>query len=46
MALRTADAGDYGICKLCGDDIGYGRLKARPESPACVGCMRDVERGL
>lgn len=45
VALNTAAEGDYGVCKLCGDDIGYGRLKARPESPACVSCMRDVERG-
>ena len=43
VALQTAAEGDYGICKVCGDDIGYPRLKARPESPACVPCMRTLE---
>lgn len=43
VALKTADDGDYGICKLCGDDIGYGRLKAQPESPVCVACMAEIE---
>jgi len=29
---------DLGICPACGDDIGLGRLRARPESVFCVGC--------
>jgi DnaK suppressor protein len=44
VALQTVEDGDYGDCKVCGDPIGYGRLKARPESPACVACMADLER--
>ena len=43
VAQQTAARGEYGVCKLCGDDIGYPRLEARPESPVCVDCMRTIE---
>jgi DnaK suppressor protein len=45
VALRGFDDDSYGDCKVCGDPIGYRRLKARPESPACVGCMAELEAG-
>ena len=36
---RTAiAAGTYGTCESCGDDIGAGRLEARPASTRCVRC--------
>ncbi len=31
---------EFGTCPACGDDIGLGRLRARPESVLCVGCAR------
>lgn len=31
-------AGVYGTCEVCGDDIGAGRLEARPASTKCVAC--------
>ena len=37
-ALRAWSAGDYGLCRVCDGDIGYGRLKARPEAPRCLEC--------
>ena len=43
VALNTYDEEEYGWCKKCGEAIGYPRLKARPESPCCVPCMREVE---
>lgn len=43
VALSRFHDDEYGVCKVCGDDIGYPRLSARPESPACVSCMRDIE---
>lgn len=42
VALRTVDSGEFGYCKKCGEPIGYGRLKARPETPCCVGCMAEL----
>lgn len=43
VALQTYASGDYGYCKKCGEPIGYGRLKARPETPCCVVCMALIE---
>ena len=45
VALNTFVDEEYGDCKVCGEPIGYGRLTARPESPACVSCMAELERG-
>ncbi len=44
VALKAVEDGEYGDCKVCGEPIGYRRLKARPESPACVTCMADLEK--
>jgi DnaK suppressor protein len=43
VALLGFRDDSYGDCKMCGEPIGYRRLKARPESPACVGCMVELE---
>lgn len=43
MALAALDAGDYGYCKQCDEDIGYPRLKARPETPLCLACQQKLE---
>jgi DnaK suppressor protein len=36
-ALQRDDA--YGECRECEEPIGYGRLKARPESRLCIKCQ-------
>ena len=38
QALRALDDGTYGRCQSCGQDIGEGRLEARPASTRCVRC--------
>ncbi|NND67176.1 MAG: TraR/DksA family transcriptional regulator [Halioglobus sp.] len=38
-ALRRIDAGDYGYCLACGDEIGTARLGFDPASTRCMGCM-------
>ena len=45
VALKTYEDDEYGWCKKCGEPIGYGRLKARPETVVCVPCMRELEEG-
>jgi len=45
VALAAFDDDAYGDCKVCGEPIGFKRLWARPESPACVPCMAELERG-
>ena len=43
-ALVAHDQGEYGICRSCGEPVGYPRLKARPETPLCVECQGVRER--
>lgn len=37
-ALARIEAGTYGICDNCGNDIGAARLEFRPASVLCVEC--------
>jgi len=43
-ALQRVSAEVYGECAECGGDIGYPRLKARPEAPFCLDCQSRRER--
>lgn len=45
-ALERLDAGQYGICEECGDDIGVARLMANPTATLCVHCQAESERML
>ena len=38
-ALARMDAGEYGWCEDCGEDIPLGRLDLDPCAVRCVGCM-------
>jgi len=44
-ALRRIETGEFGECQVCGEDVGFGRLKARPEAPLCIGCQSRREDG-
>jgi DnaK suppressor protein len=37
-ALRRMDAGDYGYCHLCGDEISAARLNFDPANTRCIAC--------
>lgn len=37
-AEQRLDAGVYGICTSCGDEIAPERLEALPATPTCVDC--------
>lgn len=37
-AAERVSAGSYGICELCGQPIGDGRLAARPTARTCINC--------
>lgn len=37
-ALRRIEAGDYGECFACGDDIDPARLEFDPTTTRCVSC--------
>ncbi len=38
-ALSRIEAGEYGVCEECGDDIAVARLKAQPMATLCVHCQ-------
>ncbi len=37
-ALQKFDAGSYGTCEDCGDDIPSARLEAKPAARFCIDC--------
>ncbi|MEX5214277.1 MAG: RNA polymerase-binding protein DksA [Nitrospiraceae bacterium] len=37
-ALNRITAGTYGICEVCGEQIPFPRLKARPVTTLCIKC--------
>lgn len=43
-ALASMDNGSYGICNRCEEEITLKRLRARPESPLCLGCQTATEK--
>jgi DnaK suppressor protein len=42
-ALQRIDAGSFGSCERCGDEISEKRLEALPFARHCIGCQRLVE---
>ncbi len=43
-ALERIDAGEFGICESCEEEIGEARLKARPVTTLCIECKTEQER--
>jgi DnaK suppressor protein len=43
-ALVAMESGSYGFCKSCEEPVGFGRLKAKPETPLCLVCQSRRER--
>lgn len=43
-ALAKIEAGDYGVCESCGEDISLRRLEARPVTDLCIRCKEEQER--
>ena len=41
--LDRIEAGTFGICESCGEDIGIERLKARPVTTQCIDCKTKEE---
>ncbi|HEX6979155.1 MAG TPA: TraR/DksA family transcriptional regulator [Alphaproteobacteria bacterium] len=39
-ALHRLEAGDYGYCMKCGEEIAPKRLELDPTTPVCIACAR------
>jgi DnaK suppressor protein len=42
-ALEKIDSGTYGVCDICGQEIGIKRLEARPVTTMCIDCKTEQE---
>jgi DnaK suppressor protein len=43
-ALVKIENGEYGICEMCEDPIGFQRLKVKPHAVYCIDCREIVEK--
>jgi len=44
ITLVKIENGEYGICEMCEDDIGFQRLKVKPHAIYCIDCREIVEK--
>jgi len=44
VTLSKIANGDYGICEMCEDKIGFQRLKVKPHAIYCIDCREIVEK--
>jgi len=44
VTLGKMSSGDYGICEMCEDPIGFQRLKVKPHAIYCIDCREIVEK--
>lgn len=44
VTLGKIITGDYGICEMCEDPIGFQRLKVKPHAIYCIDCREIVEK--
>ncbi len=42
-ALQRIEAGTYGTCERCGEEIDFARLKAVPDAGLCMACQTMAE---
>ena len=43
-ALKKIKAGQYGVCEMCEDPIGFQRLKVKPHAIYCISCREIAEK--
>lgn len=42
-ALKRLEHGEYGVCQVCGKEIGAKRIVAIPWTPLCIECQEKAE---
>jgi len=43
-ALGRIEAGTFGICEICEEEISIKRLEARPVTTMCIRCKEEQEK--
>jgi len=44
ITLNKISTGDYGVCDMCEESIGFQRLKVKPHAIYCIDCREIVEK--
>jgi DnaK suppressor protein len=44
VALAKMKNGQYGICEMCEENIGFQRLKVKPHAKYCIDCREIAEK--
>lgn len=44
VTLGKIAGGEYGVCEMCEDLIGFQRLKVKPHAIYCIDCREIVEK--
>lgn len=44
MAMGKISTGNYGICDMCEEEIGFARLKVKPHARFCIDCREIAEK--
>ncbi|MFA6760224.1 MAG: RNA polymerase-binding protein DksA [Sulfuricurvum sp.] len=44
ISLGKIESGEYGICEMCEESIGFQRLKVKPHATYCIDCREIVEK--
>jgi DnaK suppressor protein len=44
ITLAKIASGEYGICEMCEDKIGFQRLKVKPHAIYCIDCREIIEK--
>lgn len=42
-AIRRIEAGSFGQCQRCGENISEARMKANPATTLCIDCKTEME---
>ncbi len=42
-ALQRLNAGSYGLCTSCGEEIAVQRLDTQPAASRCLNCQKELE---
>ena len=44
ITLSKIASGEYGVCEMCEDKIGFQRLKVKPHAIYCIDCREIIEK--
>jgi RNA polymerase-binding protein DksA len=43
-ALQRIDDSSFGVCRVCGGEVGHARLEAVPTATQCITCKSQADK--